>query len=88
MPISKEHYELVKTHFLTLLGEKCSCGELDKKILVFHHPNGSELENGCMNSWHGRGRDVRMWEWFQAYAEGNLEIKCKDCHKVMPRKTD
>lgn len=86
MPITKEHYKLIRNHFLILLGSKCSCGESDKINLHFHHPEGTELENGTgngKNPYCGRGRDVRMWEWFEAYANGNLRIECEECHKII-----
>ncbi len=86
MPITKEHYELVRNHFLILLGGKCSCGESDKNRLHLHHPKGTELENGNVNGknpYSGRGRERRMWEWFEAYRNRNLEIECKECHKTI-----
>lgn len=86
MPLSKEHYGLVRNHFIKILGGKCSCGEFSKEKLHLHHPTGTSLENGDNNSYQGRGKFKRMWEWFEAYANGNLEIQCIACHKTIKQK--
>lgn len=73
MPINNERYSQVRAHFRKLLGgDCCLCGSVFN--LEFHHPIP-------LNTSKGRGRDVRMWEWFNAYSEGNLSLLCRSCHK-------
>jgi len=70
MAITLEHYQSVRQHFITLLGGKCAvCGTVESL----------ELDHIVSNGWYvgrGRGRDIRMWEWFESQAEGNLQILC------------
>lgn len=86
MSLNKEHYLLIRNHFIELLGGKCecknNCGETDKNKLHIHHINGTHLINGYnnSNSYSGRGRDLRAWELFEAYKNNNLMILSKDCH--------
>lgn len=72
MPISLDHYTAVREHFKFLLGHECAhCGTSFN--LEFHHITPSLRGEG-------RGRDVRMWDWFDQYREANLLLLCHDCH--------
>lgn len=73
MPVSVDHYEEVRDHFKSLLGRECVvCGSVFN--LEFHHKQP-------LKTHMGRGRDVRMWEWFAAYKNKNLSLLCDVCHK-------
>ena len=73
MPITDEHYKDIRDHFISLLGgECCVCGSVFN--IELHHKQP-------LNSKMGRGRDIRMWEWFKAYADNNISLLCNDCHK-------
>lgn len=72
MPVTVDHYEHVRNHFRSLLGDECQvCGSVFN--LEFHHKLALKTKQG-------RGRDVRMWEWFTAWADKNLSLLCHDCH--------
>ena len=69
----KQHYQMIRQHFIKLLGGLChKCGT-DKNLEIDHIvPNGWGM---------GRGQQVRMWDWFQSYAEGNLQLLCSTHNK-------
>jgi len=72
MPISNGHYNLVRDHFLKLLGDECCvCGSVFN--IELHHKQP-------LTTLDGRGSTVRMWEWFKAYSENNLSLLCHECH--------
>lgn len=72
MPLTSKHYQSVRNHFIKLLGEKCiKCGTI----------KNLELDHIIPNGWGGgRGRDKRMWDWFESHAENNLQILCSSCN--------
>ena len=73
MPVSDKHYDCVRAFFKKkLLGGVCrKCGTVFN--LEFHHPKPLITKKG-------RGRDNRMWEWFEAFSDENLELYCHECH--------
>ena len=72
MPVSDKHYDGVREHFKALLGGECAvCGSVFS--LEFHHKDP-------IAAGEGRGRAVRMWEWFNAYKDSNLMLVCHWCH--------
>lgn len=81
MPVTDRHYTSVREFFKWLLGGECyKCGTLFN--LEFHHPEEPLITK------KGRGRDVRMWGWFEAYQNGNLELLCRDCHMEEHKKRE
>ena len=75
MPITDEHYQLVRNHFIVLLGSRCSlCGSVFN--LEIHHMNDKHDMQG-----EGRGRTNRMWNWFSSYEINCISLLCRDCHK-------
>lgn len=65
-----QHYQSVRQHFIKLLGGKCT-----KCETVFD----LEIDHIIPNGWGGgRGQENRMWDWFPSYAEGNLQLLCKE----------
>ena len=73
MAITSAHYNLVRDHFIALLGgECCVCGSVFS--LEIHHKIP-------MGMGEGRGREVRMWEWYVSYWDKNLSLLCNTCHK-------
>ena len=73
MPVSDAHYDCVRAFFkVKLLGGVCrKCGTVFN--LEFHHPKPLKTKKG-------RGRDNRMWEWFEAFNNENLQLYCHACH--------
>ena len=81
MPITTEHYQLIRRHFFNILGGKCQSYQCDFNNydkIHFHHKNGSHLINGEKNG--GRGRENRLWELFKAFQENNLMLLCPKHH--------
>lgn len=75
MPITTEHYVLIRQHFLNLFGNECClCGSPFN--LEIHHKEGF-LNDLTGNS---RGREKRMWNWFTSYENNNLSVLCHECH--------
>lgn len=73
MPLTVDHYDDVRSHFKLVLGGECQvCGSVFN--LELHHKT-------ALNTHMGRGRDVRLWEWFTAYKNNNLSLLCDSCHK-------
>lgn len=73
MPITLNHYQIIRQHFIKILGGKCSKCETIENL---------ELDHIAANGWGmSRGRDVRMWEWFLSYSNGNLQLLCGACNK-------
>ena len=75
MTLKTENYQRVRNHFIRLFGGKCQkCGSIWTHTFEFHHNIPPKIRGS------GRGRRERMWEWFDAYADNNLELLCHDCH--------
>jgi len=68
----KKHYRLVRQHFIKLLGGKCVECRITERLEIDH-----VVKNGFGS---GRGQANRMWDWFESYAEGNLQILCSKCN--------
>ena len=72
MPVSDRHFDDVRAYFIKSMGGVCQqCGTLFS--LEFHHP-------APLNTKMGRGRDCRMWDWFEAANHDNLKLLCHACH--------
>lgn len=70
--IRNAHYRMVRRHFIKILGGKCIYCESEKKLELDHIvPNGFGA---------GRGQRNRMWDWFESYEKGNLQVLCSTCN--------
>ena len=78
MPLSTNHYQKIRTHFVTLLGGECVvCGSTFN--LEIHHKVDSKMGES-------RGRDRRAWNWFEEYENNNISLLCHNCHTKVHQK--
>lgn len=75
MPIKKKNYNLIRAHFINILGGQCAlCGS--KEHIEFDHIIPTREYRSDVS------RSKREWEWFEAFATNNLQLLCQRCNKI------